>query len=107
MMGGHGRTNDGSYAGYTVTDAANGITFDTALGWDVVDALPEMLQTADGSITTGLGLEPGQSVLIHGGTCTVGITAIAIAHQLGATVIATTRNPVRTELLSRVGSDPR
>jgi NADPH:quinone reductase-like Zn-dependent oxidoreductase len=105
MMGGLGRTVDGSYAEYTLADAANVIPFDTDLGWDVVGALPEMLQTAHGSITTGLGLEPGQRVLIHGGTSTVGLTAIAIAHQLGATVIATTRNPTRSELLLRVGAD--
>lgn len=105
MMGGLGRTIDGSYAEYTLVDAANVIPFDTDLGWDVVGALPEMLQTAHGSITTGLGLKSGQAVLIHGGTSTVGLTAIAIAHHLGATVIATTRNPARSELLTRVGAD--
>ena len=105
MMGGLGRTIDGSYAEYTLVDAANVIPFDTTLGWDIVGGLPEMLQTAHGSLTTGLGLQPGQSVLIHGGTSTVGLTAIAIAHHLGATVIATTRNPARAELLTRVGAD--
>jgi NADPH2:quinone reductase len=105
MMGGLGRTIDGSYAEYTLADAANVIPFDTDLGWDVVGALPEMLQSAHGSLTTGLGLEAGQSVLIHGGTSTVGLAAIAIAHQLGATVIATTRNPARCELLAQVGAD--
>ncbi|MEU5872210.1 zinc-binding dehydrogenase [Glycomyces sp. NPDC047369] len=105
MMGGLGRSIDGSYAEYTVVDAANTIPFDTDLGWDVIGALPEMLQTAHGSITTGLRLEAGQRVLIHGGTSTVGLTAIAIAHQIGATVIATTRNPDRSELLTRAGAD--
>ena len=105
MMGGLGRTIDGSYAEYTLVDAANVIPFDTDLGWDVVGGLPEMLQTAHGSITTGLGLKSGQSVLIHGGTSTVGLTAIAIAHHLGAKVIATTRNPARSELLTHVGAD--
>lgn len=104
MMGGLGRTIDGSYAEYTVVDAANTIPFDTELGWDVVGALPEMLQTAHGSLTTGLRLRAGQQVLIHGGTSTVGLTAIAIAHQLGATVIATTRDATRADLLHRVGA---
>jgi NADPH:quinone reductase len=105
MMGGLGRSIDGSYAEYAVVDAANVIAFDTDLPWGVVGALPEMLQTAHGSITTGLGLKSGQSVLIHGGTSTVGLTAIAIAHHLGATVIATTRNPARAGLLTSVGAD--
>jgi NADPH:quinone reductase-like Zn-dependent oxidoreductase len=105
MMGGLGRTIDGSYAEYTVIDAANTIPFETDLGWDILGALPEMLQTAHGSLTTGLHLKAGQQVLIHGGTSTVGLTAIAIAHQLGATVIATTRNATRADLLRRVGAD--
>ncbi|WP_206428254.1 zinc-binding dehydrogenase [Plantibacter sp. PA-3-X8] len=105
MMGGLGRAIDGSYAEYTVVDAAQVIPFDTGLGWDVTGGLPEMLQTAHGSITTGLSLQRGQCVLIHGGTSTVGLTAIAIAHQLGATVIATTRNPASTNILTRAGAD--
>lgn len=105
MMGGLGRAIDGSYAEYTVVDAANTIPFDTDLGWDIVGALPEMLQTAHGSLTSGLRLHAGQQVLIHGGTSTVGLTAIAIAHQLGATVIATTRNAARADLLHHVGAD--
>jgi NADPH:quinone reductase len=105
MMGGLGRSIDGSYAEYTVVDAANVIPFDTDLPWGVVGALPEMLQTAHGSITAGLHLQAGQHVLIRGGTSTVGLTAIALAHQLGATVIATTRNPGRFDLLKQVGAD--
>lgn len=105
MMGGLGRSIDGSYAEYVVVDAADAIPFDTDLGWDVVGALPEMLQTAHGSLTTGLRLQGGQRVLIRGGSSTVGLAAIAIAHHLGATVIATTRNPARFELLTQVGAD--
>lgn len=105
MMGGLGRTIDGSYAEYTVVDAANVIPFETHLDWDIVGALPEMLQTAHGSLTTGVGLKPGQTVLVHGGTSTVGLTAIAIAHHLGATVIATTRSAEKSDLLTRVGAD--
>ncbi|WP_197980973.1 MULTISPECIES: zinc-binding dehydrogenase [unclassified Frigoribacterium] len=105
MMGGLGRTIDGSYAEYTVVDASNTIPFTTELDWAVVGALPEMLQTAHGALMTGLRLQPNQSVLIHGGTSTVGLTAIAIAHLLGARVIATTRNKDRTELLLHIGAD--
>ncbi|TDZ98530.1 zinc-binding dehydrogenase [Mycobacteroides salmoniphilum] len=105
MMGGLGRSIDGSYAEYTVIDAVNAIPFDTDLGWDVVGALPEMLQTAHGALTAGLRLQARQHVLIHGGTSTVGLAAIAIARQLGATVTATTRNPARLELLAQVGAD--
>lgn len=105
MMGGLGRSIDGSYAEYTVVDVGNVLPFDTDLPWGVVGALPEMLQTAHGSITAGLRLKAGQRVLVRGGTSTVGLTAIALAHQLGATVIATTRNHRRFDLLQQVGAD--
>lgn len=95
MMGGLGRSIDGSYAEYTVVDAVNVIPFETSLPWDIVGALPEMVQTAHGALTTALQLRPGQSVLVHGGTSTVGLIAIATAHQLGATVIATATTATR------------
>jgi NADPH:quinone reductase-like Zn-dependent oxidoreductase len=105
MMGGLGRSIDGSYAEYTLVDAANVIPFDSDLPWEIVGAIPQMVQTAHGSLTTGLQLQTGQTVLIRGGTSTVGLTAIALAHQIGAIVIATTRNPARFDLVKQVGAD--
>ncbi|TFD52192.1 NADPH:quinone reductase [Cryobacterium frigoriphilum] len=105
MMGGLGRSIDGAYAEYTVVDARNVIPFTSDLPWETLGALPEMLQTAHGSITTGLALQAGQNILIHGGTSAVGLSAIAVAHHLGATVISTTRNPARFDLLKQVGAD--
>jgi NADPH:quinone reductase len=81
MMGGLGRSIDGNYADYTVVNAANVIPFDSDLPWETLGALPEMIQTAHGALTTGLQLDPGQKVLIRGGTSTVGLTAIALAHH--------------------------
>lgn len=105
MMGGMGRAIDGSYAEYTLVREENVIPFSSDLPWGVLGALPEMFQTANGSLHTGLQLEPGQSVLIRGGTSTVGLSAIALAHELGARVIATTRNPARADLLRQHGAD--
>jgi NADPH:quinone reductase-like Zn-dependent oxidoreductase len=64
-----------------------------------------MFQTAYGSLTTGLGLLAGQTLLIRGGTSTVGLSAAAIAKDLGATVIATTRSRDREDALRAVGVD--
>jgi NADPH2:quinone reductase len=105
MMGGMGRSFDGSYAEYTLVPEGQVIPFDTALPWETVGALPEMFQTAYGSLTTGLDLHPGQTLLIRGGTSTVGLSAATLAKDMGATVLATTRNPARTDWLRERGVD--
>jgi NADPH2:quinone reductase len=105
MMGGMGRSFDGSYAQYVTVPAGQVIPFETSLPWEVVGALPEMFQTAYGSLTTGLDLKAGQTLLIRGGTSTVGLSAAAMAKGIGATVISTTRRADRAEELRAMGVD--
>ena len=105
MMGGMGRAFDGSYAEYTLVPAGQVIPFETDLPWETVGALPEMFQTAYGSLTTGCDLKPGQTLLIRGGTSTVGLSAAALAKDMGATVLSTTRRPDRIEVLREHGAD--
>lgn len=105
MMGGMGRTYDGAYAQYVAVPAAQVIPFETGLPWEVVGALPEMFQTAYGSLVTGLDLKAGQTLLIRGGTSTVGLSAATIAKDLGATVLSTTRSSDRAGELRAAGVD--
>ncbi|MCF4123747.1 zinc-binding dehydrogenase [Antribacter sp. KLBMP9083] len=65
-----------------------------------------MFQTAYGSLTTGLDLRAGQTLLIRGGTSTVGLSAAAtMAKDIGATVISTTRHADRKDELRAIGVD--
>lgn len=105
MMGGMGRTFDGGYAEYTCVPASQVIAFESDLDWGVLGALPEMLQTAYGSLTAGLDARPGQSILIRGGTSSVGMAAAILAAQREMTVFATTRNAGKTEALTEIGVD--
>ena len=105
MMGDMGRTFDGGYAEYTVVPRSQVIPFTSVLPWETLGAIPETLQTAYGSLTTGLDLKPGQTLLIRGGTSALGLAATTLAKDMGATVLATTRNPQRTRNLAAHGVD--
>ncbi|MFK4083547.1 zinc-binding dehydrogenase [Kribbella sp. NPDC020789] len=105
MMGGMGRQYDGGYAEYVVVPVSSVVPVSTDLDWATFGALPEMLQTAHGSLFTGLAIEPGQSILIRGGTSSVGVAAAAIAKEHGLTVFSTTRNPNRLDVLREHGVD--
>ena len=104
-MGGLGRVFDGGYAEYACPPARQVQAVKTDLAWDVLGALPEMLQTAWGSLFTSLRLQAGERLLVRGGTTSVGLAAAAIAKSHGAIVASTTRNPERADLLRASGAD--
>nr|POF27670.1 quinone oxidoreductase pig3 [Quercus suber] len=94
-LGGMGIAFDGGYAEFTCVPRATvqAVHHDHArvLGWDILGALPEMLQTAHGCLFRSLKLVRGETLLVRGGTTSVGLAAAAIAKSTGATVLATTR----------------
>ena len=62
IMGGLGRTRNGSYAEYTVAAAANVAPIETSLDWADLAAIPESYATAWIALHGNLGLEAGQSL---------------------------------------------
>jgi NADPH:quinone reductase-like Zn-dependent oxidoreductase len=104
-MGGMGREFDGGYAEYTLVPEGQVMPLTTKLDWRVLGALPEMVQTANGALHTALQIEAGQGLLIRGGTTSVGLTAAVLAKMAGLSVMATTRNPDRADMLHRNGAD--
>jgi NADPH:quinone reductase-like Zn-dependent oxidoreductase len=105
IMGGMGRTFDGGYAEYVLVPATNVIPFSSGLDWSVIGAIPEMLQTAYGSLTVGVGAQDGSSLLIRGGTSSVGLAIGVLAKLRGMTVLATTRSAARADSLRSIGVD--
>lgn len=106
-MGGMGRDSDGGYAEYTVVPASQIQVIKSAnkICWEMLGALPEMMQTTWGSLFKALWVQKKDSLLIRGGTTSVGLAAAAIAKSHGAFIAATTRKPEREQLLRANGTE--
>ncbi|MDO4259914.1 MAG: zinc-binding dehydrogenase [Actinomycetaceae bacterium] len=104
LMGGMGRLFDGGYAEYCCTPAENVIPFHSDLPWEILGAVPEMLQTAYGSLTIGVGAQPKNTILIRGATSSIGLMCLSLCAQRGITTIATTRREENIDLLRAAGA---
>lgn len=103
MMGGMGREYDGGYAEFVSVPATQVIPFTSELDWATLGAVPEMLQTAWGSLHIGVGAEPEDTILIRGGTSSVGMAVAVLARLDGISVISTTRRADRVDALRQLG----
>ena len=105
FMGEMGRAFDGSYAEYTVLPKSILCPFDSELAWEQLGAIPEMFQTTYGSLHLALKIQKNETLLIRGGTSSIGMLASQLAKISGLRVIATTRNPEKKGLLLQNGAD--
>jgi len=105
IMGGMGRSFDGGYAEYTLVPLEIVFPFKSSLSWDVLGAIPEMFQTVSGSLNQALEISAGETLLIRGGTSSIGMLACQLAKAKGLTVMSTTRNLDKREALFGNGAD--
>lgn len=96
--------NGGGYAEYCAVPAGQALPFPK--GYDAVKAaaLPETFFTVWANLFMMARLEPGESVLVHGGTSGIGTTAIQLATALGATVYATAGTPEKCRACLELGA---
>lgn len=105
LMGGMGRSFDGSYAEYALLPVHHVFAVDTDRDWVELAAIPETFYTAYGSLFVGLQLAEGDTLLVRGATSTVGLAAVQLAHSVGARVVASTRSASKKEVLLEAGAD--
>jgi NADPH:quinone reductase-like Zn-dependent oxidoreductase len=104
LMGGMGRLYDGCYAEYVTAPLTQVIPIKSSLSWEDLAALPKSYLTAYQALDT-LDLRGGQTLLIRGGTSSVGLCALTLAKERGARVIVTTRQRERVASLTAAGAD--
>ena len=104
LMGGLGRTINGSYAEYTRPPATNVARIESDLPWEDLAAIPESYATAWTCLFRNLELVDGQTLVIRGAMSSFGQAALNMAVNAGANVIATARNQDRFQKLKAMGA---
>ena len=105
LMGGMGRSFNGSYQEYALLPAKNVFKVESSLDWISLAAIPETYYTAYGSLRECLLLNENDTLLVRGATSTVGQADIQLAKAIGATVIAAARRESSFEKLKAIGAD--
>src|ERR1700751_4065490 len=104
LMGGLGRTINGSYAEYTRVRASNVALIESDLPWAELAAIPETYAVAWTCLFRNLEIARGQTLVIRGATSSFGQAAINMAVNAGARIIATTRSRERFAKLEALGA---
>ncbi len=74
---------------------------------DLVDAaaLPEVACTVWSNVFMAAGLQPGETLLVHGGSSGIGTMATQLAHELGARVAVTAGSAAKLERCRELGAE--
>lgn len=98
-------TNGGGYAEYCTAPAAQCLPWPK--GFDALGAasLPEVFFTVWANLFGHGRLQAGETVLVHGGTSGIGVTAIQLAKAFGATVYATAGSAEKCRACLDLGAD--
>lgn len=105
LMGGMGRSFNGSYAEYALLPTHHVFAVNSNLSWEQLGSVPETYYTAWGSLFEGLNLQSSDTLMVRGATCALGYAAIQLGKALGCKVVATTHKEGKLQLLRDTGAD--
>ena len=94
----------GGYADYAVVHEANALPVPPDLAMEQAGGLPETYFTVWTNVFERGRLQPGETLLVHGGTSGIGTTAIQLATAFGSRVIATAGSPEKCDACIRLGA---
>lgn len=95
----------GGYAGFAVVDARHALPVPADMDFVQAAALPETICTVFANVFESGALKAGETLLVHGATSGIGVTAILMAKAAGTRVIATSRGGEKAEAARRLGAD--
>lgn len=95
----------GGYADLAVVDARHALPIPDGLDFAQAAVLPETIFTVFANVFEAAALRAGETLLIHGATSGIGVTAIQMAKAAGARVVATSRGPKKAEAARALGAD--
>ncbi len=95
----------GGYAEFALVDARHALPLPSDLDFVTAAGLPETLCTVFANVFESGALKAGETLLIHGATSGIGVTAIQMARAAGARVIATSRGAAKAAAARRLGAD--
>lgn len=95
----------GGYAEQAVVDARHALPIPDGLDFIQAAALPETVFTVWANVFEAGALEAGETLLLHGGTSGIGVTAIQMARAAGARVVTTGRGAAKAEAARALGAD--
>ncbi|MCY3878688.1 MAG: NAD(P)H-quinone oxidoreductase [Rhodobacteraceae bacterium] len=94
----------GGYAEYSLTHEDHALAVPQDMGLVAAAGLCETMFTVWSNVFVRAGLQPGESLLVHGGSSGIGTTAIQLASVLGSDVFATAGDDAKVEACETLGA---
>jgi NADPH2:quinone reductase len=95
----------GGYAEYAIVDARHCLPVPTGLSMVEAAALPETVFTVWHNVFERGHLQPGETLLVHGGSSGIGTTAIQLAQALGSHVAITAGDEAKCQACRKLGAE--